>query len=300
MSALTSAVFKNLKQPLGSVIRNIDDFLITHNEESDRAINVNAPSQIGKCLRERYYGRVGAERDGMAVSPRSQRIFDNGTHVHLRLQEYLTEQGMLLIDEVPVLSAKYAIQGHTDGILRLSLSELGILEIKSINLNNFNSLKDIKPDHKKQGLVYAYCIEERRKYLHKTYKTFEDFKRGKLKRRKEIEPFYQHLKDGNKFTAKEKLSFQLALHEKLDTILYNTSKPVDKIVFLYECKDNQELKEFYLSASEPQGVELTREILAECSALNQYIEKGEIPNRSGSNLNDSMCRWCEFKCECWG
>lgn len=300
MSALKSALFKNLKQPLGSVIRSIDDFLTTHNEESDRAINVNAPSQIGKCLRERYYGRVGTERDGMAVSPRSQRIFDNGTHVHLRLQQYLTEQGMLLMDEVPVLSAEYNIQGHTDGILQLSPTELGILEIKSINLNNFNALKDIKPEHKKQGLVYAYCIEQRRKYLRDTYKTLEDFKKSKLRRRKETEPYYCHLKDGSKFTAKEKISFQLGLHDKLDNILYDIDKPVDKIVFLYECKDNQELKEFYLSASEAQGAELTKVILDECKSLNECVLKGEIPNREGSNPNDGNCRWCEFKCECWG
>ena len=43
--------------------------------------------------------------------------------------------------------------------------EVAILEIKSINDNQFSQLRDAKEEHKRQGLIYLYCAEERRKYL---------------------------------------------------------------------------------------------------------------------------------------
>lgn len=109
--------------------------------DSDRAINVNAPSAIGTCLRSRYYTRTNAESDPYSVDARTRRIFDNGSGVHERLQTYLKDVGILLMDEVPVLNETHNIQGHTDGILKLSDKELGVLEIKSINSKGFNELK---------------------------------------------------------------------------------------------------------------------------------------------------------------
>lgn len=116
----------------GYVIKDLDLYLAKKANEADenRAIDVNAPSQVGRCPRERYYARTQCvQADPNSISPRSQRIFDNGTGVHERLQGYLKDMGILLMDELPVHNVEYNIQGHTDGVLALTpLNERVILK----------------------------------------------------------------------------------------------------------------------------------------------------------------------------
>ena len=293
------AVFSAMKRE-GYIIKDLDLYLLGLNAtDEDRAIDVNAPSQAGTCMRARYYARTGATRDGASVDARTRRIFDNGTKTHERLQEYLKKQGMLLMDEVPVHNYEYNIQGHTDGVLKLSASERGILEIKSINSNGFSSLKDAKEEHRKQGLVYIFCLEERRKYLQSTYKTRATFDKSLSKRMKEYAKLYQHLKDGNKFTREEKIQFQCDCHATMDSILYDTRVPITKVVFLYENKDTQDLKEFTVSSLEASAKNILSEVLEEYSDLNDYVENEEVPPRCAKNKSDSACRWCSFKNNCW-
>lgn len=305
-------VFKTMKNE-GYVIKPMEKYLMSlSSTDEDRAIDVNAPSQLGACLRSRYYARTKAERDGCAVDPRSRRILDNGTGVHERLQSYLRQQGMLLIDEVPVLNEEYNIQGHTDGILQLTPNELGILEIKSINSNGFNNLKSAKLEHKMQGLIYVYCIEERRKWLHEMYgefradkpklskANFAKFTKDVKNREAYLGQFYQHLKSGKHYTREEKIQFQLNLHASIDGILFNTEKPITKAIFLYENKDTQELKEFTISSEEAESKVLLKNTLEDCAFLNDSVINEELPDREGKSKSDGLCRWCSFKTECWG
>lgn len=293
------AIFASMKRE-GYVIRDLELYLLSLNAtDEDRAIDVNAPSQIGTCMRARYYARTQAQKDGVSIDARTRRIFDNGTKTHERLQSYLLEQGMLLMDEVPVHNYEYNIQGHTDGVLRLSAAEKGILEIKSIKSDSFSALKDAKEEHKKQGLTYIFCLEERRKYLRATYPTREEFDASLKKRMKEYAKLYQHLKDGRKHTRAEKIKFQCDLHAKMDSILFDTKVPITKAVFLYENKDNQELKEFVVDSREAASKNILQEILQECSDLNDFVSEGTIPPRCGRSVSDSACRWCSYKTECW-
>lgn len=293
------SVFNAMKRE-GYIIKDLDLYLLSLNEEdNDRAVNVNAPSQIGKCLRQRYYARTGATRDSNAIDSRTRRIFDNGTKTHERLQEYLAEQGMLLMDEIPVLNENYNIQGHTDGLLALSKVEKGILEIKSINSNGFNQLKTAKEEHIHQGLSYVYCVEERRKFLHQHYENLEDLESDKKALMKSYATHYQHLKGGRKFTREEKIKFQCELHYKMDCILMTTNVPITKVVFLYENKDNQELKEFCVSSREAKSQEILSGVLDDCARLNEYVEEGRVPPRCSSTKNCMECRFCSFAIECW-
>lgn len=293
------AVFSAMKRE-GYIVKDLDLYLLGLSAtDEDRAINVNAPSQAGVCMRARFYARTGAPRDGASVDARTRRIFDNGTKTHERLQEYLLKQGMLLMDEVPVHNYEYNIQGHTDGVLKLSASERGILEIKSINSNGFLSLKGAKEEHRKQGLIYIFCLEERRKYLQSIYKTRAAFDKSESKRMKEYAKLYQHLKDGSKHTRQEKIDFQCSLHAKMDSILYDTRVPITKVVFLYENKDTQDLKEFTVSMTEAASKNILAEVLQEYADLNDFVESGEVPPRCAKSKSDPACRWCNFKTECW-
>lgn len=286
------AIFKNLKQEDNSVIRRLDNYLLVACEESDRAINVNSPSQASNCLRANYYMRTGESNDG-SIDPRTQRIFDNGTCVHERLQDYLKKADILVQEEVPVIDPLYNIQGHTDALFHLNKYELGILEIKSINSNGFNSLKEAKFEHRQQAMVYLYCTEKRRQELRAMSK--EDFIASESQRRSFYEKRYDHMKDGKSRTREEKIKFQVDLNLQMDELLYKTLKPINKIVFLYENKDNQELKEYLVEMDN----DMIEDILARYEHLNYCVENEVIPDREGTSKSCMTCRWCNYKTSCW-
>ena len=281
----------------GYVTAPLDRFLFEQaNKPNDRAVNVNAPSQAGKCNRANYYMRKQYDSDG-SIDPRTQRIFDNGTYTHERLQSYLLEMELLLMDEVPLINDPYNIQGHTDGFLNLN-DEVAILEIKSINDNQFGQLKDAKEEHKCQGLIYLYCAEDRRIWLHETYKTEEEFNASYNERYKYFEEHYQHMVGGRKFTREQKIENEVMLNMLSDNILFHTDKPITKVVFLYEHKNNQELKEFVVErnlTTEP----ILLEVLERYEILNKCCENDELPDREGTSKSCNMCRWCNYKNECW-
>ena len=282
----------------GYITAPLDKFLFEQaNKPNDRAVNVNAPSQAGKCNRANYYMRLQTEGDG-SIDPRTQRIFDNGTYVHERLQEYLTEMEMLLLDEVPLINDELNIQGHTDGYLDIGDDEVAILEIKSINDNQFSQLRDAKEEHKRQGLIYLYCAEERRKYLHDTFKSVEEFNKSYSDRYDYFVKHYQHMKDGSKYTREEKIQNEAELNMLSDNILFYTPKPISKVIFLYENKNNQELKEFVVELNISTKPILT-EVLESYRVLNKCVENQTPPEREGKSKSDNTCRWCAYKNECW-
>ena len=288
---------ENMKKK--GIIARLDNYLLTlQKEDNDRAFNVNAPSQIAVCKRARYYARTW-EGTKTSYSARTQRIFDNGTYFHERTQKYMLDSGILLLDEVPVLSEEYNIQGHTDGILDLG-DEYAILELKSINDNQYSGLRSgEKPEHTLQGLVYVYCIESHRKFLREKYKNKLLFKLSRSKRAKEYEQYYQHLKGGSKHTKEEKIAFQVGLHLRLDDLVFTCEKPITKVIFLYENKNTQDLKEFVVDSTTPENQEKIAEILEGCSYVNDCVETGTVPPREATRKSDSICRFCSYKDECW-
>lgn len=292
-------IFTSMKKE-GYVVKPLEMYLLSLSaKDSDRALNVNAPSAVGQCLRARYYTRTNAPCDSFSVDARTRRIFDNGTCVHERLQSYLKKQGMLLMDEVPLVNEEYNIQGHTDGILLLDNNELGVLEIKSINSRGFTELKAEKPEHRKQGLVYLYCLEQYRQYLQNTYSTEGDFNKSSTARSMKYYKHYDYLQDGSKYTKEQKIRLQVSLCKRRDELLYHCTKPITKVIFLYESKDTQDLKEYLVTSTEPQSKVLMDEILSEFTELNSAVEEGKIPQRPVASKNDNMCRWCSYKTECW-
>lgn len=287
----------NAMKKEGYVTAPLDRYLFEQaNKPNDRAVNVNAPSQAGKCNRANYYMRMQYEGDG-SIDPRTQRIFDNGTYTHERLQTYLLDMELLLMDEVPLIHDAYKIQGHTDGFLNLG-GEVAILEIKSINDNQFGQLKDAKEEHKKQGLVYLFCAEERRQFLHRTYKTEKEFNDSWDTRYRYFEFHYQHMKGGRKYTREQKIKNEVMLNMLADNILFYTDKPITKVVFLYENKNNQELKEFTVErnmTTEP----ILSEVLKDYDYLNECCREKKLPPREGTSKSCNVCRWCSYKNECY-
>ena len=290
-------LFQSVKQE-GYIIKPLDFFLEKQaNADNDRAVDVNAPSQAGQCMRHNYYMRKQYDSDG-DIGARTQRIFDNGTYTHERIQNYLLEMNLLICDEVPLLNEESNIQGHTDGFLDLPEDEVAILEIKSINDNQFNQLKDAKEEHKKQGLIYLYCAEERRQQLRSKYKTLGEFYASQEERAEYYRSKYQHMKGGRKFTREQKIQHEVDLNLICDDILFRTEKPITKVIFLYENKNTQDMKEYCVERSTVTEHILTG-VLNEYQALNEYCEEDELPPREGTSKSCQTCRWCSYKLECW-
>ena len=239
----------------------------------------NSPSGVSNCSRLTYYMRKGVEADYKANEPRLQRIFDNGTCVHLRLQNYLLKSGVLLDDEAPLFNREYEIMGTTDGLL-LDGDTLAVLEIKSINAYGFNALKDAKEEHKLQAGVYLFCLNELRK----------DILRGK---RAELELAYKDklnsfLKGDKHSTKQEKVEKQFKSFCKTLDLLEKYPKPLQKVIFLYESKDTQELKEFCFTNIES----VLKKALDKFNYLNDCIKTNNIPPIEKS-FNCNGCRFRE-------
>lgn len=275
-----------------SITARIDNYLATNEEENDRAVDVNSPSQVFKCMRSLYYARTGAESDGF-IDPRLQRIFDNGTHMHLRIQEYLTKEGSLVMDECPCIDAEANIQGHTDGILKMTEQEYAILELKSMNSILFGKLKEPKPEHIAQAMIYMYCTECRRQEL--VSMTEDEFENSEKERAEFYRSRYQHLRAGKKYTKEEKIQHNIDTNLKLDNLLHTIKRPIDRIVFLYENKDNQELKEFVVEYND----DLMCDILDFYDQVNYYVANKKVPPREGTSKSCNICRFCSYRNECY-
>ena len=105
-------------------------------------------------------------------------------------------------------------------------------------------------------------------------------------------------KISEKLIREEKIKNEVMLNMLADNILFYTDKPITKVIFLYENKNNQELKEFLVErnlTTEP----ILAEVLDDYSYLNKCCEEDELPPREGISKSCTTCRWCSYKNECW-
>lgn len=258
----------------GILIPAINTHLLSKNcFDPDRKHGWNSPSGIGNCQRYNYFLRTNTIPDTVHIDPRLQRIFDNGTAVHVRLQRYLMKQGILLDDEAPLFNEEYQIMGTTDGLL-LDGDSLAVLEIKSINSNSFKYLMDAKDEHKEQASVYMFCLNEMRKEILRGNRlTLEQSYLNKL----------SYLSDEKREDRFNRFKGTLDLLEKYP-------KPITKVIFLYESKDTQELKEFPLIDNKEE----IKKALDKFKSINNAVLSGEIPPVETS----FKCNSCVYKSRC--
>lgn len=186
------------------IIQTVDDYLQTRPRD-DRPKHCFHPSSLHLSAYELYHRYIEGDANRQFDS-RVLRIFDNGHDVHRRLQGYLTDIGILKQAEVPVENEEYEIRGHADGIIGVNGND-GVLEIKSMNSNQFYSAFEPKEDHLVQVNVYMFCLN------------------------------------------------------------------IPRACLLYECKDNQELKEFYVK----QEMSILNSILEKIKYVQECLRKGTEP-----------------------
>jgi len=188
------------------IIQAIDSYLQTRPRD-DRPKRCFHPSSLHLSAYELYHHYL--EGDGnRQFESRILRIFDNGHAVHHRLQGYLTDIGLLKQAEVVVENTDYEIRGHADGIISIN-GATGILEIKSMNSNQFYSAYEPKADHLIQVNVYMFCLD------------------------------------------------------------------IPRACLLYECKDNQELKEFYVK----QDTSILTPTLEKIKFVQECLRNEAVPEK---------------------
>lgn len=220
-----------------NIIPKIEEFLISRPDD-ERADGCFHPSELSKCPRiiyESFLKLIPKEEKIPVV----ERIFDNGKDVHLRIQAYLKLCGILLSSEVELYNEEFNICGSADGIIELG-GVLGVVEIKSINLNQFITLFTPKKSHVEQLNIYMYCLMQ-------CYPV-----------------------DATKYKSDQ----------------FNN---LDWGIILYECKDNQRMKEFFISYDHS----IMSSILAKIDYVRTCILTNKIPPR----INHEDCRWCK-KTDC--
>ena len=186
------------------IIQAIDSYLQARPRD-ERPKRCFHPSSLHLSANELYHSYL--EGDGnRQFDSRVLRIFDNGHDVHRRLQMYLTDIGILKQAEIPVENSEYEIRGHADGIIDIN-SAAGVLEIKSMNSNQFYGAFEPKEDHLVQVNVYMFCLG------------------------------------------------------------------IPRACLLYECKDNQDLKEFYVK----QDVNILNPILEKIKYVQECLKKETEP-----------------------
>jgi hypothetical protein len=250
----------------------------------ERRYHIFHPSAWGYCQRKvayQYYNEKDkflkfSEAD---VDPRVMRIFDNGHAIHDRWQSYLDKAGVLRgnwrcekcssvygtenkigifnpsraenwkcscgatgqlsYQELIVKSPpQYNFEGHTDGVIDLTQSRFAtkspldvfVVDMKSINKDQFNELAEAKQEHVIQVNIYMWILD------------------------------------------------------------------LKGAVLVYECKDNQAVKEFFC----PRDENMIERIKAEALLMVSALHARKIPPRpAGFSRTKYPCKGCEFMSYCY-
>lgn len=270
----------------------------------DRDQTVLHPSEMAKaewCPRQSYYRIAGFEGDKKrerAYSFQTHNVFQEGHAIHAKWQGWLQEMDRLwgkwvcpncagswfgtatpstmddtphkpgcsgkykpIYKEVPLKAPEYLIAGHADGAV---LDKNALIEIKSVGIG---TLRFEDPD-----LLDQYTLEVDGKKVVDFNSLWASIKR----------PFSSHLRQGNIYL---RLCLEMGL-------------PYDKMVFIYESKVNQAVKEFTVK----HNPAITDRIFAKALDVKRGIEVGLAPERPSwaEGKNGPICKSCPFAEICWG
>ena len=70
------------------------------------------------------------------------------------------------------------------------------------------------------------------------------------------------------------------------------------MVFLYENKNTQELKEFVVERT-ARTQKILDDLLEGYVELNKYCEEDVVPPRCEGASKSTICKWCNYKNRCW-
>lgn len=257
-----AALAKNNSKPQ-TMLSLVERHILTLPVEEHRKDFMFHPSDLAGEFCPRAWVLFNYHPEGLTVrassfTTRHQRIFDNGKHVHTRIQRYLADnlwgtwerlrgwdgdkplfdfhQGFKpagkgwVYGELELRDDSLRMLGSTDGLVKL-VGKRG-LEAKSINSEGFKWLKDEpKKVHKHQVLIYMHMLEAMRK--------------AKAAAKKFIDSF--------------------------DML------PVTSFHIYYESKDTQEIKEYEVPYNETEVKDFMATRLPLMEEALEYEKSGRFP-----------------------
>lgn len=260
--------------------------------DPDRRDDIMHPSDMSKaewCWRHDYYRMIKTPVDEKTSSPsfNMESIFQEGHDIHDKWQTWLHEMGWLYgvfmctmcrhrwwalspmscdncgsqrrpkYKEYPLEADDLYVAGHSDGGIMKPNQALRLLEVKSLSLG---TLRFEAPD------------------LYQMYLDNIDIKQiwQKIQR-----PFPSHARQGQTY---------LWLANRAGT-------PIGEIVFIYEWKPTQAVKEFVMKYN-PKTIE--RNIIA-INWVVEAIEQERPPRRPhwAEDENARNCKSCVYRTTCW-
>lgn len=154
-----------------SVTGIVDNQLAKNNELEERLPRFRM-SDMGRCLRMRYYKRANEAQD--PLNARVLRVFKIGHKVHEMFQDAFEDSGMLLSKEVEITDTGFSdpIVGHYDALLDPFANDvvqiilprdrrgenLILVDMKTVNSNKFHyydKTRQIDPHYILQ--IHEYC-----------------------------------------------------------------------------------------------------------------------------------------------
>jgi hypothetical protein len=297
MTEVSKSSLKDLKatlKPTGLLLPHVNRHLLKMNAEGDltRDHSHLHPSDMAKsewCSRRAFYRVEGYPKsDKVNASYRLENIFAEGHAIHHKWQKWLWEIGCLwgkwkcldcgdtfyatspeccdscggLISyaEVPLRSdPEYMIQGHSDGAVVLDGNKY-LIEIKSIGVG---TLRFEAPELNKKLTSGEMTLSQ----------VWTSINR----------PFPSHLRQGL-------IYLELARHHEF-------LESVDEIIFIYEWKPSQDVKEFTIK----RNSDLISRLLTDAKDVKSCIDSGSVPDRPDWATNSSArhCKKCDYLEECW-
>ena len=260
---------------------------------SSRRDDVLHPSEMAKsswCGRHNYYRMTGHPVDYKGRSPsfRMENVFDYGHSAHRKYQQWLQDMGVLwgkwlckncghefvsdtpescekcsgskfIYKEVPLVDESLMIAGHSDGVVFID-GAYKMIEIKTVGVSTLR--------------FEAFSLFDK----YQSERLTVDELWFMIKR-----PFATHIRQG-----------QIYLH------LAKTAFPelnVDEIVFIYEWKPTQEVKEFVVK----YNPELISNILETAEKVAESVRANEPPTRpEWAEQDGKTCSSCDYRTTCWG
>jgi hypothetical protein len=262
--------------------------------DPDRRHDVLHPSDMSKpewCWRADYYRIRGVPVDPKSASPSffMETIFEEGHGIHRKWQGWLAEMGWLYgvwwcrecherwwdtsppscpwcgnqrrpkYQEVPLEAPELWIAGKGDGLIAKPGEPLRLLEVKSISLGTLRFEAPTLWDMYNNNVPLV--------------KIWQEIKR----------PFPSHARQGMTY---------MYLANRGASDLY-----VPEMVFLYEWKPTQAVKEFVVKF-QPRYIE---RILAGAQMVTDALETGRAPKRPhwADDEDSKYCTSCPYRSTCW-
>lgn len=294
---MTNSQLKNLKDTYKRrdvLLPRIERHVLKKAQEpSARRDDVMHPSEMAKsdwCGRHDFYRMTGVPANYKKRSPsfRLENVFDYGHSVHSKYQRWLTEMGILWgtwvckecgntwvgstpsccdrcaglkirYKEVSLSSDDLMVSGHSDGVVLID-DVYRMIEIKTVGISTLR--------------FEAYNLFDQ----YQTERLTPEELWFLIKR-----PFATHIRQG-----------QIYLH------LAHSQYPelnIEEIVFIYEWKPTQEVKEFVVK----YNPELISKTLTSAEDVAWSIRKGREPERpEWAGKDERTCASCEYRTTCWG